>query len=324
MDFPSDGVIMRIEDLRTYFKAKGGYVKAVDGVSLYVPNQAVVGVAGESGSGKSTLVNTIFRVLPNNAEVKGGKIIYNGQDLLKMDERVFNKAIRWKEISWIPQVSMDVLDPLYKIKDQMLETILAHEDISKAEAMERIYNMLKAVNLGPEIIEKYPHELSGGQKQRVVIAMALLLDPKLVIADEPTTALDVIVQAQIIGILKRLKKERNFSMLFITHDLALLATISDYIAIMYAGKIVEFGKVEEVYKSPAHPYTQMLLESIPDIRNRGKKLKSIQGNPPDLLNPPPGCRFHPRCPFVMDVCKREEPEMVKLSPTHYVACHLKR
>lgn len=324
MDFPEDGVILKVENLKTYYKTKAGYVKAVDGVSLYVPSQSVVGIAGESGSGKSTLVNAVFKVLPDYAEVKEGRIIYSGKDLTQMDEETFNRTIRWKEISWIPQVSMDALDPVFKVKDQMLETILSHEDLSKAEAMERIYGILKAVNLGPEVLEKYPHELSGGQKQRVVIAMALLLNPKLVIADEPTTALDVIVQAQIMEILRRLKAERNLSMIFISHDLALLSAISDYIAIMYAGKIVEFGKVEEVLKSPLHPYTQALLEAIPDIRNRGKKLKSIPGTPPDLLNPPPGCRFSPRCPFVMDVCKTKEPELVKVTATHYVACHLRR
>lgn len=319
-----NGAILKIEDLKTYFKTKTGYVKAVDGVSLYVPNQMVVGLAGESGSGKSTLINTIFRVLPSNAEIKNGRIFYQDKNVLEIDEQYFNKNIRWKEISWIPQVSMDVLDPVYKVKDQMIETILAHEDVSKAEALERIYTMLKSVNLTPEILEKYPHELSGGQKQRVVIAMALVLNPKLVIADEPTTALDVIVQAQIISIIRQLKKEKNFSMLFVSHDLALLAGLSDYLAIMYAGKIVEFGKVEEVYKTPLHPYTQLLLESIPDIRKRGSKLKSISGSPPDLLNPPTGCRFNPRCPFVMDVCKTTEPEIVKVSPTHYVACHLRK
>ena len=324
MDYPNDGVILKVENLKTYYKTKAGYVKAVDGVSLYVPSQAVVGIAGESGSGKSTLVNAVFKVLPRYAEVKEGRIIYSGKDLTQMDEETFNRTIRWKEISWIPQVSMDALDPVFKVKDQMLETILTHEDLSKAEAMERIYGILKAVNLGPEVLEKYPHELSGGQKQRVVIAMALLLNPKLVIADEPTTALDVIVQAQIMEILRRLKAERNLSMIFISHDLALLSAISDYIAIMYAGKIVEFGKVEEVLKSPLHPYTQALLEAIPDIRNRGKRLKSIPGTPPDLLNPPPGCRFSPRCPFVMDVCKTKEPELVKVTATHYVACHLRR
>ncbi|WP_221290588.1 ABC transporter ATP-binding protein [Stygiolobus caldivivus] len=321
---PTNGAILKIEGLKTYFKTKTGYVKAVDGVSLYVPNQMVVGVAGESGSGKSTLINTIFRVLSKNAEIKGGEVLYQDRDILKMDEESFSKKIRWKEISWIPQVSMDVLDPVYKVKDQMVETILAHEDTSKAEALERVYSMIKSVNLRPEVLEKYPHELSGGQKQRVVIAMALLLDPKLVIADEPTTALDVIVQAQIIDIIRKLKKEKNFSMLFVSHDLALLAGLSDYLAIMYAGKIVEFGKVEEIYKAPSHPYTQLLLESIPDIRKRGSKLKSISGSPPDLLNPPSGCRFNPRCPFAMDVCKSVEPEIVNVSPTHYVACHLRK
>ncbi|MEJ2776080.1 ABC transporter ATP-binding protein [Sulfolobaceae archaeon RB850M] len=319
-----DGILLDIKDLRTYFRTKKGYLKAVDGVSLQVPVNSIVGLAGESGSGKSTLVTTIFRVLPRNADIKGGKILFEGQDILQLGEKEFNSQIRWKKISWIPQVSMDVLDPLYKVKDQMIETILSHEDVSRAEALERIYKIIKEVNLRPEVIEKFPHELSGGQKQRVVIAMALLLNPLLVIADEPTTALDVIVQAQIMNIIKKEKQERKFSMVFVSHDLALLAGISDYLAIMYGGKIVEIGKAEEIYKSPSHPYTQLLLQSIPDIRKRNSGLKSIPGSPPDLINPPSGCRFHPRCPFAMEICKVQEPEMTKVSPTHYVACHLRK
>ncbi|MFP3202757.1 MAG: ABC transporter ATP-binding protein [Sulfolobus sp.] len=319
-----DGILLDIKDLRTYFRTKKGYLKAVDGVSLQVPVNSIVGLAGESGSGKSTLVTTIFRVLPRNADIKGGKIFFEGQDILQLGEKEFNSQIRWKKISWIPQVSMDVLDPLYKVKDQMIETILSHDDVSKAEALERIYKIIKEVNLRPEVIEKFPHELSGGQKQRVAIAMALLLNPLLVIADEPTTALDVIVQAQIMNIIKKEKQERKFSMVFVSHDLALLAGISDYLAIMYGGKIVEIGKAEEIYKSPSHPYTQLLLQSIPDIRKRNSRLKSIPGSPPDLINPPSGCKFHPRCPFAMEICKVQEPEMTKVSPTHYVACHLRK
>jgi peptide/nickel transport system ATP-binding protein len=324
MRMSGDGILLDIKDLRTYFRTKKGYLKAVDGVSLQVPVNSIVGIAGESGSGKSTLVTTIFRVLPRNADIKGGKILFEGQDILQLGEKEFNSQIRWKKISWIPQVSMDVLDPLYKVKDQMIETILSHEDVSKAEALERIYKIIKEVNLRPEVIEKFPYELSGGQKQRVVIATALLLNPLLVIADEPTTALDVIVQAQIMNIIKKEKQERKFSMVFVSHDLALLAGISDYLAIMYGGKIVEIGKAEEIYKSPSHPYTQLLLQSIPDIRKRNSGLKSIPGSPPDLINPPSGCRFHPRCPFAMEICKVQEPEMTKVSPTHYVACHLRK
>ncbi|WP_206346100.1 ABC transporter ATP-binding protein [Sulfolobus sp. S-194] len=319
-----DSAILSIKGLKTYYKTRDGYVKAVDDVSFDVPKGSVVGIAGESGSGKSTIVQSIFKVLPRNAEIKDGKIEFEGKDILKIDEKIFNKEIRWKKISWIPQVSMDVLDPVYKIKDQLLETIFAHEDMSKAEAMELIVNQLKAVNLPLEILDRYPFELSGGQKQRVIIATALLLNPELVIADEPTTALDVIVQAQILNIIRNLKNERKFSMIFVTHDLALLAGISDYIVILYAGKVVEMGRTEEVFKSPLHPYTQLLLKSIPDIRKRKEKLQGIPGEPPDLVNPPQGCRFYPRCPLAMDICKREEPQLINVSPTHYVACHLRK
>ncbi|BFH73780.1 ABC transporter ATP-binding protein [Sulfurisphaera javensis] len=319
-----DSSILSIKGLKTYYKTKEGYVKAVDDVSFQVPKGSVVGIAGESGSGKSTIVQSIFKVLPRNAEIKEGSIEFEGKDILKIDEKIFNKEIRWKKISWIPQVSMDVLDPVYKIKDQLLETIFAHEDISKAEAMEIIVNQLRAVNLPLDVLDRYPYELSGGQKQRVVIATALLLNPELVIADEPTTALDVIVQAQILNIIRKLKEERNFSMIFVTHDLALLAGISDYIVILYAGKVVEMGKTEEIFKSPMHPYTQLLLKSIPDVRKRKERLHGIPGEPPDLINPPQGCRFYPRCPFAMDICKKEEPQLVNISPTHYVACHLRK
>lgn len=318
-----DGSILSIKGLKTYFKTKSSYVKAVDDVSFSLPKGSVLGVAGESGSGKSTIVHTIFRVLPKNAEVLSGNILFEGKDILKMDNKTFNKEIRWKKISWIPQVSMDALDPVYKIRDQMIETILAHEDVSKAEALERIYKILKSVNLSPDIIDRYPHQLSGGQKQRVIIATALLLNPEVVVADEPTTALDVITQAQIINLINNLRDSRGFSMIFVTHDLSLLADLSNYIAIMYAGKVVEIAPVNEIFKRPLHPYTQALIRAIPDIRKwTERKLHSISGEPPDLSNPPNGCKFNPRCPFAIQICKEKEPELIEISTNHFVACHL--
>lgn len=312
-----------IEKLKTYFKTKSDYVKAVDDLSMSVKKGQIMGLAGESGSGKSTVVTTIFRVLPSNAEVKGGKITFEGNDILSMDEKKFKKEIRWKKISWIPQVSMDSLDPLYTVKSQMMETILTHEDVSKAEAAERAYKALESVKLNPEIAEKYPHELSGGQKQRVIIAMALLLNPSLVIADEPTTALDVVTQASIVELLTKKKKEMGFSMIFVTHDLSLLATMADAVTVMYAGQLAESGNAETIFKSPEHPYTKLLLKSIPDIRKwKERKLYSIPGEPPNLENPPSGCRFRTRCPFAMEICKDKVPEPVTLKGGHVVACHL--
>jgi len=314
--------LLQVNSLKTYYKTKTGFVKAVDDVSLFVDRAKVLGVAGESGCGKSTLVTAIFRVTPRNAQVMSGEVKYKGQDILNMDLKVFRRDIVWKEIAYIPQASMDVLDPVYKIKDQMLETILEHEDLSKADALERIYKALENVGVPAEKADMFPHELSGGQRQRVVIAMALLLNPSMIVSDEATTALDVITQAKILELMKSLQENRKFSMMFVTHDLSLLANISDSIAIMYAGKLVEFGDVEKVFGNPLHPYTQLLLKAIPDLRYRKqRRLVAIPGFPPDLENPPKGCRFAPRCPLAMPICREVEPEFSRVEGFHYVACH---
>ncbi|AGE71677.1 dipeptide/oligopeptide/nickel ABC transporter ATP-binding protein [Sulfolobus acidocaldarius] len=314
--------LLQVDSLKTYYKTKTGNVKAVDSVSLFVDRAKILGVAGESGCGKSTLVTTIFRVLPRNAQIVEGEVKFKGQEILKMDLKTFRKNIVWRDIAYIPQASMDVLDPVYKIKDQMIETILAHEDVSKAEATERIYKALESVGVPPEKADMFPHELSGGQRQRVVIAMALLLNPSMVVSDEATTALDVITQAKVLKIMKDLQESRKFSMMFVTHDLALLANISDSILIMYAGKVVEFGDVEKLFRNPLHPYTKALVDAIPDLRLRKKKkLVSIPGYPPDLENPPKGCRFAPRCPIAMPICSQKEPPLTRIEGFHYVACH---
>ncbi|QKR00139.1 ABC transporter ATP-binding protein [Metallosphaera tengchongensis] len=318
----STDTLLQVDSLKTYYRTKTGYVKAVDDVSLFLDRAKVLGVAGESGCGKSTLVTAIFRVMPRNAQIMGGEVRFKGQNLLNMDMKTFKKTVVWKEMAYIPQASMDVLDPVYRIKDQMLETILAHEEISKAEATERIYQALENVGVPQEKAEMFPHELSGGQRQRVVIAMALLLNPSMIVSDEATTALDVITQAKIIELMKNLQETRKFSMMFVTHDLSLLANVSDSIAVMYAGKLVEFGDVEKVFSNPLHPYTQLLIKAIPDLRLRKqKKLVAIPGFPPDLEDPPKGCRFAPRCPLAMPICNEREPEFTRIEGFHYVACH---
>jgi peptide/nickel transport system ATP-binding protein len=315
--------VLMINSLKVYFRTKNGYVRAADEVSTFVNEGGVTGLAGESGSGKSTVVSQVFRILPKNGEYLGGKVLFKNRDIMNMDLKEFSKDIRWKRMSLIPQASMDALDPVYRVKDQMLETILEHEDMSKAEALERIYKSLESVGVPQEKADMFPHELSGGQRQRVIIAMALLLNPDLVIADEPTTALDVITQAQIISLLKGLQQSRGFSMMMVTHDLSLLASMSDMVTIMYAGKVVELGGVDRIYSTPLHPYTQLLIKAIPDVkRGRERKLISIPGYPPDLIDPPKGCRFHPRCPLAMPICKEKEPELVRVEPRHYVACHV--
>jgi oligopeptide/dipeptide ABC transporter, ATP-binding protein, C-terminal domain len=322
MKMQADNALLNINNLTLHYYTKNLEISAVDDVSIYVEKGKVLGIAGESGSGKSTLAKAIFKILPSSAKILKGEIIFDGKNILDMDEKTFSKEIRWKRISYIPQVSMNSLDPVYKIKYQLLETIFVHEDVSRAEALERIEKLITSVGLPLEILNKYPHELSGGQKQRVMIAMALLLNPDLVIADEPTTALDVIIQAQIISLLKNIQQEKKLSMVFITHDLSLLAQVSDMIAIMYAGRIVEFGSVEDIYYNPKHPYTKLLLKSVPNIKDRKRKLESIPGEVPDLANPPKGCRFHPRCPLAQDICRKETPSPIRVGPNHYVSCFM--
>ncbi|RLG86924.1 MAG: ABC transporter ATP-binding protein [Thermoprotei archaeon] len=314
--------LLEVKDLRVYYYTLKGVVKAVDKVSFSVEKGETLGLAGESGCGKSTLGFSLLRLVPPPGRIVGGKILFEGMDVTAMPEDKLRREYRWKRVSMIFQGAMNALNPVKTIGDQIAEAILAHEEnVTKREALERAAELLKMVGIEPRRIRSYPHELSGGMKQRVVIAMALALNPPLVIADEPTTALDVVVQAQIMNLLKRLKKEYGMSMILISHDLALIAEIADKVAIMYAGKIVEIGTAEQIYNNPKHPYTQGLIRSVPRLRG-AKRLEWIPGQPPDLRNPPPGCRFAPRCPYAMDRCRREEPPMVEVEPGHWVACWL--
>ncbi len=318
--------LLRVENLRVYYYSLRGIVKAVDNVSFEVNRGEVLGLAGESGCGKSTLGFALLRLVPPPGRIVSGKLLFDGVDLVQLPDPVLRRDYRWKRISMVFQGAMNALNPVKTVGDQIAEAILIHEKgVTKEEALERAQKLLEMVGIDPRRIKSYPHELSGGMKQRVVIAMALALNPDLVIADEPTTALDVVVQAQIINLLKKLKKERNMSMILISHDLSLIAEMADRVAIMYAGKIVEYGPSDIIYERPAHPYTQLLLKSIPRLRGP-KKLIWIPGQPPDLRTPPPGCRFHPRCPYAMDICRKDEPPMIEIEPGHYVACwlHMKR
>ncbi len=315
--------LLKVEGLKTYFYTLRGVVKAVDNVSFELEKGEALGIVGESGSGKSTLGFSLLRLVPPPGRIVEGKIELDGQNILELDEETVRKEIRWKRISMVFQSALNALNPVKRIGDQIADAILAHEDVSKKEALERAAELLKMVGIDPGRVNNYPHEFSGGMKQRVVIAMALALNPDIVIADEPTTALDVVVQAQILNLLKRLKREYNLSIILITHDLSLVAEIADKVAIMYGGKIAEIGPSDEIYKAPAHPYTQGLFASIPRIGGK-KELKWIPGVPPDLRSPPPGCRFHPRCPYVMDVCKRDDPPYFNVGENHYSACWLHR
>ena len=280
------------------------------------------GIAGESGCGKSTLASAIMRLLKPPGYIKEGEVLFMGQDLLKLDEEELRK-IRWKHISYIPQGSMNSLNPVMKIEEQIADAIKTHEgDVSEGELKKRVSELLLSVGLAPEVAKMYPHELSGGMRQRVIIAMAIALTPELVIADEPTTALDVVVQRGIVQLLRHIRDKFGSSIIIITHDIAILAEIVDKIAIMYAGKIVEIGDVFSLFKRPLHPYTQALISAIPSIKEK-KELHGISGFPPDLRSPPPGCRFHPRCPYIMrGRCDVREPELIEVMPGRLVACHL--
>ena len=314
--------LLEVIDLKTYFYTTKGIVKAVDGVSFTLNKGEVLGLAGESGCGKSTTAYSLIRLVPPPGRIVSGKIMFEGKDLLKLSDEEFRREIRWKKISMVFQGAMNALNPVYTVGDQIAEVLMLHKGLTKKEAFEEAKKLLSMVGIDPRRVRSYPHELSGGMKQRVMIAMALALNPPLVIADEPTTALDVVVQAQIMNLLKKLQREYNMSIILITHDLSLIAEIADKVAIMYAGKIVEFGTAEQVYGNPQHPYTQALLRSIPRLHGEITKLEWIPGTPPDLISPPPGCRFAPRCNRVMDICNKEEPPIVEVEPGHYVSCWL--
>jgi len=314
--------LLEIDGLRTYYFTSEGVVKAVDNVSLSLERGESLGLAGESGCGKSTFGYSILRLVPPPGRIVGGRILFDGRDILKLDEENFRKEYRWKRISMVFQGAMNALNPVRRIVDQIIEAILAHdENATEEEAYKRAGDLLELVGIERVRLRSYPHELSGGMKQRVVIAMALALNPDLLIADEPTTALDVVVQAQILNLLKELKNKFKMSLILITHDLSVIAEIADKVAIMYAGKIVEWGTSEQIFENPQHPYTRGLISSVPRLRGK-KSLFWIPGQPPDLINPPPGCRFHPRCPYVMEMCRKEQPPMIEIEPKHYVTCWL--
>jgi len=298
---------LTIENLKSYYFTSLGAVKAVDNVNFSLKKGESIGIAGESACGKSTLGLSIMRMLQPPGKIVNGKIILHGTDLLAMSEHEFTKNVRWKRIAMVFQGAMNALDPVYSVKDQLKE-VLKYHGFPESEMRERIIEAVKQVGLHPSVIDRHPHELSGGMKQRIVIAMALILRPEFVIADEPTTALDVLVQAQIINLLKKLKKE-GMTIMLITHDLSIISEIAEKIGIMYAGEIVEFGSAEQIYNEPKHPYTQALIAAIPRLKGE-KKISYVKGTPPNLINPPTGCRFYDRCPHAMDVCKQDPPSIM--------------
>lgn len=315
--------LLEVNNLKMYYQTMRGWVKAVDDVSFTLSKGGALGLAGESGCGKTSAALSILKLLPWNAKIFGGRILFDGQNLLKMGETKFRKDVRWKRMSVIFQGAMNALHPTRNVGDQITEAILAHENEGKQEASERARKLLDLVGIGGSRADRYPHELSGGMKQRTVTAMALACNPDFIIADEPTTALDVIIAAQVLKVMKELQQKLNLSMMVISHDLAMIAEICSEIAIMYAGKIMELGDITKIYKEPMHPYTKKLIGAFPSIIGPKSELASMRGFPPDLLNPPTGCRFHPRCDYAMEICGKKEPLLEKTGTgEHYVACHL--
>lgn len=304
---------LKVSELSARYPSSLGPVYAVDDVDFELEDGESMGIAGESACGKSTLGLSIIRML--SSEITTGKIILNDDSILDMDESVFNDKFRWKKISMMFQGAMNSLDPVFTVNEQFIEILKQHN--FDGDSKKIILDALNSVSLDESVLKKYPHELSGGMKQRVIIAMALLLKPQFVIADEPTTALDVLIQAQIVNLLKSLKKN-GMSIMLITHDLALLSEIADKIGIMYGGQMVEFGSSEQIYKNPKHPYTQGLLESIPTLK--GNTPKYIKGIPPSLLDPPTKCRFIERCPLAIEKCNELPPKFK--TETGYVRCWL--
>jgi len=315
------GVLLRLEGLKTYYFVGDEVVKAVDGVTLEVGKGEIVALVGESGSGKSTLAFSIMRLLPPGGRIVGGRILFEGVDLAALPEKEMRRY-RGKKISAVFQDPLTSLDPLMRIGDQFVETLQTHFPLSREEAEARAKRLLEMVGIHPERFHDYPHQLSGGMRQRVMIALAISTEPDLVIADEPTTALDVVIQAQIMRIFKRLRDELGISFILVTHDIALAMEVADRIAVMYAGKLAEYAPTETIYEEPLHPYTRALLRAVPDVEDASKRLVYIPGSPPDLSRPPPGCRFHPRCPFASEKCSREEPPLVEVEPGHAVSCWL--
>jgi len=312
--------LLQIKDLEVHYATRMGIVKAVDKVKLEVQKGQTVGLVGESGCGKSTLGFSILRLVPPPGRIVGGRILFDGEDLLAKSEEEM-RELRGKRISMIFQDPMTSLNPLIRIGDHITETIMTHEKgVSKKEAWRRAEELVDRLGIAPERLRDYPHQLSGGMRQRIMIGLALALNADLIIADEPTTSLDVIVEAQFLDFLKDLKKAYNLTLILITHNMGVVAELADRVAVMYAAKIVELADAIPLYTEPLHPYTQGLLKSVPNINLLEQELQTMPGSPPDLINPPPGCRFHPRCPYVMDRCYREEPPMKEARPGHLVAC----
>jgi peptide/nickel transport system ATP-binding protein len=312
--------LLEVKDLKMYFKLQKGVVRAVDEISFELERCETLGIVGESGCGKSSLGMALMGVLPPNGYYAGGQVLLDGMDLVSLPESELRR-VRWSKISMIFQAAMNALNPVLPIRDQLIEALRTHERMSEEEADGRVREMFGIVGLPESRIDSYSHEFSGGMRQRAIIAMSLICRPVIIIADEPTTALDVVVQDQILDEIKALQKRFETAIVFISHDISVLAERCDRIAIMYAGKLIETADSVSVFKYPHHPYTMGLLRSIPSIRGKMGELRSLPGVPPSLVNPPAGCRYAPRCPYSRKICGEQEPQSEIVGPGHLSSCH---
>lgn len=317
----ADVPILEVKNLVMNYQTKNGMVSAVEDVSFTLPKGHSLGLVGESGCGKTSVALTIMRLAASNARVLGGVVKLDGESLLELSDEEMRKR-RWDDISMVFQGAMNSWNPVYTVGEQIREAMDLHWEPkpTASQARARTEELFQLVGLNPEMIDRYPHEFSGGMKQRAVIAMALSCDPKLIIADEPTTALDVIVQEQILEELRKIQHDLGMSIIYISHDIAVIAEITDLMGVMYAGKLVEFGNTSDVFARPRHPYSWLILSSTPSITGPRRQLAPLEGEPPNLLDPPSGCRFHPRCPFATQRCIDEEPPLEEIEPGHAIAC----
>jgi oligopeptide transport system ATP-binding protein len=319
-------VLLEVRDLHVEFRTRDGVAKAVNGVSYAVDAGQTLAVLGESGSGKSVTAQAVMGILDMPpGRITGGQILFDGRDLLRLKEEE-RRRIRGARMAMIFQDALSALNPVVSVGDQLGEMFVVHRGMSRKDARARAVELMERVRIpgAAQRVRDYPHQFSGGMRQRIMIAMALALEPALVIADEPTTALDVTVQAQVMDLLAELQREYRMGLILITHDLGVVADVADRIAVMYAGRIVESAPVLDLYKAPAHPYTRGLLDSVPRLDQKGQELYAIKGMPPNLMNIPPGCAFHPRCPMAQDVCRTDEPALYTVSPARGSACHFWR
>jgi oligopeptide/dipeptide ABC transporter ATP-binding protein len=302
--------LLKVEDLRLYYRTSHGVVQAVDRVSFELNERQAVTVLGESGCGKSSLAKAIVRLLPRNLEVYDGRIFIKGNDVMPYDEERFRREVRWTKIATVMQAAMNSLNPVLRVADQVTEPLLVHSQMTRDAAIARGLEVFKLVGVPPDFMSRYAFELSGGMRQRVALAMALVLNPPLVVMDEPTSALDVLTQANIMNVLKRIKREQGTTFILITHDIATSSELSDRIAVMYAGQLVELSDAERFFKEPLHPYSQKLMASVPRLHAKTKP-EYLPGTPPSLIDPPKGCRFASRCPFRFDKCEKDPPMFEK-------------